>query len=155
MPRVNLLTFIRDSDKPGYALYQCECGTMHETRKDHVNNNHTTSCGHKAREALANYRNKHGHAITGKQSKAYKVWLAMRRRCTDPSHPSYENYGGRGIKVCERWMNSFPAFLSDMGMPPIGMTIDRERVDDNYEPGNCSWATKSQQELNKRKKVYG
>lgn len=152
MPRDSQLTFIRDSDRAGYGIYQCKCGNTTECRKSNVDRLHTTSCGHKQREALARYRNKHGHAITGKQSKAYKTWLAMRRRCNDETHPSYENYGGRGIKVCERWMNSFTTFLSDMGMPPIGKTIDRCNPNGNYEPSNCKWATKVEQEQNKRGK---
>lgn len=79
----------------------------------------------------------------------YGIWCDMRRRCTDPSRNSYKNYGARGIKVCERW-NSFKTFLSDMGPRP-SKKHSLERIDNegNYEPGNCRWATKIEQSLNK------
>lgn len=81
--------------------------------------------------------------------RAYRSWAAMKSRCLNPNDSSYANYGGRGIRVCVRWMD-FQAFLADMGEPPPGMTLDRERNDGNYEPGNCRWATKLQQQNNMR-----
>lgn len=74
----------------------------------------------------------------------------MKRRCTDKNHERYPNYGGRGIKVCERW-NVFANFLSDMGERPYGMTIDRKDVNSDYTPDNCRWADSSTQSRNKRK----
>jgi hypothetical protein len=73
----------------------------------------------------------------------------MKDRCTNQNHKSYNNYGGRGITVCERWMD-FRNFLQDMGERPEGMSIDRIDVNGDYEPGNCRWATAQQQSLNKR-----
>jgi hypothetical protein len=74
----------------------------------------------------------------------------MRARCYDPGHKAYRHYGGRGITVCERWLNSFESFLADMGLKPDDLSIERINNDGNYEPGNCKWATLSEQNSNRR-----
>lgn len=73
----------------------------------------------------------------------------MRQRCTNPKNQDWEHYGGRGIRVCERWEN-FDNFLADMGKKPRGKSIDRRDTDGDYEPGNCLWATQREQCRNKR-----
>ena len=80
----------------------------------------------------------------------YKSWDGMKSRCLNPNNDKYERYGGRGIKVCDRWANSFKDFLTDMGKRPSKKySIDRIDNDGNYEPSNCRWATKAEQECNK------
>lgn len=79
----------------------------------------------------------------------YRAWVAMRNRCEKKNNPAYKNYGGRGIKVCDQW-HKFEGFYADMGKRPKGRSLDRINNDGNYEIGNCRWATKQEQNSNKR-----
>lgn len=94
---------------------------------------------------------KHGHARSRHKSLTYVSWIEMRRRCTNPKRDNFKFYGGRGIRVCWRWMQSFESFLKDMGLRPSRRhSLDRDDVNGNYEPRNCRWATQSRQIANRR-----
>lgn len=97
---------------------------------------------------------KHGHAKRGQHSNTYSRWESMKRRCTNPHEKSWPDYGGRGIKICDRWLNSYQAFLDDMGECPPGLSIERRDNAKDYEPGNCYWATNRQQSSNRRSNVF-
>lgn len=90
-----------------------------------------------------------------KDSPVYQVWCNMKQRCLNPNGDGYKNYGGRGIKVCERWQKSFIDFETDMGPRPTPQhTIERVNNDGNYEPSNCKWATRKEQARNQRERKY-
>ena len=75
-----------------------------------------------------------------RQHELYRTWVGMKERCYDPSHKSFKAYGARGITVCQRWLNSFANFLSDMGERPLGFTLDRKDTNGDYTPENCVWS---------------
>ena len=124
---------------------ECECGKWKVVHWSSLQNGLTRSCGCLRDEKLRSRTKKHGMS----QTPVHNVWTAMKQRCTNPSSPNWKNYGGRGIKVCKRWMK-FENFLKDMGEPPEGMSIDRVNNDGDYEPSNCRWSTRKQQNNNTR-----
>jgi hypothetical protein len=87
------------------------------------------------------------HGLTN--TRTYRIWVQMRRRCRDPRASSFTHYGGRGIRVCDAWDASFEAFLADMGECPDGMSIERKKGDHGYNPDNCVWATIEEQNNNR------
>jgi hypothetical protein len=88
------------------------------------------------------------HGMT--KTPTHRTWISMRRRCNELTHDQYKYYGGAGIKVCERWQDSFENFLADMGEMPEGYSIERKDVNGNYEPSNCKWIPMAEQALNRR-----
>ncbi len=135
---------------------QCDCGKKLIVSSSHLVSGHTKSCGCYRKE-IKTLTAKHGHTSlqNGKQSnsKTYYSWSAMIRRCSNKHYEHYSYYGGRGIKVCDRWLgkHGFQNFLVDMGERPEGLTIERENNEGNYEPSNCIWVDRITQARNRRK----
>lgn len=130
-------------------LCQCSCGNQKIISMDSLQMGHSKSCGCTSYELVAKARTKHGFA----RSRIYKIWQGMLARCNKPNCNAYKNYGGRGIKVCEKW-NTFEGFYEDMGPSYYdGGTIERKDVNGNYEQSNCKWIDKKDQSWNLRKNV--
>ena len=135
---------------------KCDCGSVKNVRLSILRNGEVKSCGCLHREnsklRITERNLKHNNTIRGNVTSEYNSWAGMKQRCYYIKHNHYNHYGGRGIKVCERWLNSFENFLSDMGRKPgPEYSIDRIDVNGDYEPSNCKWSTPSEQNKNKRK----
>jgi|SRR6185369_7464456 len=142
--RLTALREDRQMDRTAW-LCICDCGTECVRTTKTLRNGMTKSCGCFQIETVKRVTTKHGRT----NSKLYGVWKAMRGRCRTKTDQNYRHYGGRGIKICERW-NTFENFRNDMGDPEAGLTLDRIDVNGNYEPSNCRWVTMKEQTRNKR-----
>lgn len=121
----------------------CECGTKAKMTSSQLLGA-TVSCG--CYRLSGDHKRRHGHAAKAAKSRVYRCWDSMKQRCYNPNNIRFDQYGGRGIQVCDRWLNSFENFYADMGEQPSRKhSIDRIDNDGNYTPSNCRWATDQQQ----------
>ncbi len=156
--RFGLLTVIEVSQKTNHGtkwLCRCDCGNAHVASVSHLRSGDTSSCGCFNSEKARQRRLTHGAAPmrrNGGPTREYRIWCSMKKRCYDAKQKCYHLYGGRGISVCDRWVNDFPAFLSDMGpCPSPRHSLDRfPDQNGNYTLINCRWATPQQQARNRR-----
>jgi hypothetical protein len=136
---------------------KCDCGNEIVTVLGYLRSKITNSCGCYNKQRTSDVSRKHGETtVNGKRkfTPTYQSWRCMRERCLYPKNPRWKHYGGRGITICDRWLNlkdGYINFLNDMGPRPKGTSIDRIDVNGNYEPDNCRWATDIQQMKNRRK----
>lgn len=142
-------SFVREAEKSKggrrMMFCRCECGSFGNYDLTALRTAHTKSCKECRTRKASEAKFTHGHC-TGKKSTTYKTWLDMKTRCTSANHRDFHHYGGRGITVCDRWLNSFENFLEDMQEKPDNTyTIERVNVNGNYEPSNCKWIPKSEQ----------
>ena len=139
------------SDSNGNAFWNClcECGLVVRAMGTRLRSGKRTSCGCKRSDLIRERFMKHGHASNWARTREYITWCNMIRRCTQPSHPQFANYGGRGIDLDPRWLE-FRVYFEETGFKPKGKSLDRIENNRGYWPGNVRWATSKTQNNNTR-----
>jgi hypothetical protein len=146
----NAIVLKRVANKGGRVAYlcKCDCGNEFVTTALNLKSGDTKSCGCIRAKMLSSRNERHGKSKT----RLYRIWLGIKKRCTNKNESCYKNYGGRGIKICDEWVNNYPAFetWANANGYNENLTIDRIDVNGNYCPNNCRWITKQEQGYNKR-----
>lgn len=137
--KLTVLNFNSATEKALLWNCKCECGALVIVSCINLVKNRVKSCGCYSRNLISRKR------ISRKRTKEHNIWANFKARCYNPNDPNFHRYGGRGIKVCDRWLESFENFFEDMGECPEGYSLDRENNDWNYEKSNCRWATHKEQ----------
>ena len=146
--RLLVLKFLESRDNKRFWLCLCDCGKFKEKPTGELTNGGTLSCGCMKREKILKATTTHGLTKTPE----YQTWAGIKKRCLNSKNKDYHHYGGRGITICKRWLNSFENFLEDMGeRPSKNHSIDRIDNNSNYCKENCRWATQKEQKRNTRK----
>lgn len=148
--RYQALTVIKYSHHQGSGAHWicgCDCGRITTVSGCNLRTGHAKSCGCLKNELIGKAHRTHGLVKIAE----YKAWGDMKARCYNKKNSGFKNYGGRGITVCNEWKSSFEAFYKDMGPKPSPKhSLDRIEVNGNYEPANCKWSTRREQNNNKR-----
>ena len=144
--RFGRLVVVEEAERGKYKelrlICKCDCGNIKNVSRAHLLGGDVNSCGCWRKE----FKKTHGMSHT----RTYQTWENIIDRCCNANNDRYGDYGGRGIKVCERW-KAFENFFADMGERPTGKTIDRKDCNGDYDPKNCCWSTPKEQQRNRRK----
>ena len=145
------LKVIQDVGEPGHsALWECLCACGKTIRSKDIGTHRVNSCGCLKSELRTLKNLKHNACGTVE----YRTWVSIKRRCHNPNTNDYKNYGGRGITVCQEWLESFEVFFREMGFRPSDKhSIDRINNEGGYSPDNCKWSTRAEQNMNTRRQV--